>query len=122
MTPKKCVVCGLTAPEHGYPGVTAVADHTFSCPVKIPSIHTNGTSKEELMNLNLAAVDAVRKAMEALAAAAPHGRDFYIQDDQDHAGCAYKVAAAEHQVRATSLGAIFDELNVIVEGIYLTNG
>lgn len=48
-------------------------------PLLPPTIHLNGTSKDELLNQLEAVVSALEAALAALNAAAPNGRDYYPQ-------------------------------------------
>lgn len=48
-------------------------------PLLPPTIHLNGTSKDELLNQLEAVVSALDAALAAINAAAPNGRDFYPQ-------------------------------------------
>jgi hypothetical protein len=43
----------------------------------LPIIHSNGTSKEELVELRCECGRVLSHAMEALGAMAPNGRDYY---------------------------------------------
>ena len=47
--------------------------------MKYPTIHMNGTPLHALQEANQKACDAIREAVEALAQAAPNGRDYYPQ-------------------------------------------
>ena len=44
-----------------------------------PTIHSNGTSQEALFNQYCNANLAIEAALDAMIAAAPHGRDYYLQ-------------------------------------------
>jgi len=44
-----------------------------------PTIHLNGTSAEELLEQYRKVLEALREAHRAMAEAAPHGRDYYVQ-------------------------------------------
>lgn len=46
-----------------------------------PTVHLNGSSKEELVQLRLAAVDACRVLYEAMQKASPNDRDYYPQGE-----------------------------------------
>lgn len=74
-----------------------------------PTIHLNGTSREALHEGYIAAGQAVRQAILALAEAAPHERDYYPQGDD-----AYKRAMAEHNARAVKLGSVLEDLIVLI--------
>lgn len=81
--------------------------------MKIPTVHLNGTSKDELLKLQLDARSAVQEALRALARATPHGRDFYPQGMGETV-----LALAEHASRVQRLQSVADELHIIAEGIY----
>lgn len=78
--------------------------------VTLPSVHINGTPKQSLFDDNMTALEAIDAAMLAVQKAAPHGRDYYVQD-----GEAYKAALAEHTARITKLNSVRRELLQIVE-------
>jgi len=71
----------------------------------IPTIHLNGTSKEELCEQIRNAGSALHDAIEALSKAAPHGRDYYPQGDD-----AFRKAQEEHNSRLYRLAAVQAEL------------
>ena len=48
-------------------------------PLLTPTVHFNGTSKDELLTQLEAVVNALDAALAAMSAAAPNGRDFYPQ-------------------------------------------
>lgn len=79
----------------------------------IPTVHGNGTSRDALLETNKAARHAVRKAMDAIRAAAPNARDFYVQGP-----CAFTAASDEHSARIAALQVVYVELTQIVEGIF----
>jgi len=80
--------------------------------VMVPSIHLNGTSREDLVKQLLDANLALIKAIEAVRHAAPHGRDYYPQGPE-----AITKAMAEHKSRLRRLGEVRTELNQIAEAI-----
>ena len=80
--------------------------------MRTPTIHLNGTSKRELMAQHLKAGTALSAAVNALCAAAPNGRDYYVQGDT-----AVQEAQAEHESRIKALGAVFADLEKIIEAI-----
>ena len=79
----------------------------------IPTVHLNGTSREELVRQIERAYEHLDKAMDALAQAAPHGRDYYTQGMD-----AYQKAAAEHESRMARLHSVHKELEQIVEALF----
>jgi pantothenate synthetase len=83
----------------------------------MPTIHLNGTSREELIEQHVAAVAALNRALEAMARAAPHGRDYYPQG----AG-AIQQAIQEHNDRVARVSLVFAELTEIAEDLVLGEG
>lgn len=79
----------------------------------IPTIHLNGTSKKTLLEWYEAAYAALGKAADALAEAAPNGRDYYPQGPD-----AYSKAAAEHEARMRQIGKMRADIEEIVNDIY----
>ncbi len=77
-----------------------------------PAVHLNGTSRAELFAGYLAAGQAVREAMTALAGAAPNGRDYYVKS-----ATAFTEAAAEHRSRMARLQSVYDELEQLAEAV-----
>ena len=80
--------------------------------VAIPTIHLNGTKKENLLEGYLAQIHAIRGALDAIQNNPPNGRDFYPQGDG-----AILVALDEHRQRLVTLGLVKDELEKITEAI-----
>ncbi len=78
----------------------------------VPSVHMNGTSREELLRQVQAAGHAVWQARDALAKASPNARDYYPQG-----ALAYPVARAEHDRRARVLLEVEEELSRLAEAI-----
>lgn len=72
--------------------------------MQFPVLHINGTSKEDLSSKYYAAGTAVNAAINALAATAPHGRDYYPEPG------AYERAQVEHESRMKRLHDIYEEL------------
>lgn len=77
-----------------------------------PTVHLNGTSKEELQRQLRDAHEAIGKAIEAMAQAAPHGRDYYPQGSS-----VIYNAQAEHTSRVRRLESVREELFAIWENI-----
>lgn len=78
----------------------------------VPTIHSNGTSEESLLEQFGDARVAILKAQEALAKAAPNGRDYYPQGD-----AALRKAQDEHRARVDALTRVEQELYEIMEAI-----
>lgn len=80
--------------------------------MRTPTIHTNGTSQEELLEQNTRAAQAVQTALQALAEAAPNQRDYYPQGHE-----AWLEAAKAHQSRQARLMDVMNELRDLAEAI-----
>lgn len=78
----------------------------------VPTIHRNGTTRQELLRQQVAAMNAIDTALEAMGKASPHGRDFYPQSPS-----AFLTAAAEHQARVEALQGVRDQLMQLAEAI-----
>ena len=78
----------------------------------IPTVHMNGTSREALVEGLCEAVHALHEAGRKLAAAAPNGRDYYVQGS-----AATGVAMDQHEARMNKLREIITELETIAEAI-----
>jgi hypothetical protein len=76
----------------------------------VPTVHLNGTSREELCLQLEDACDAVRVAITKLRAAWPHGRDYYPQGPDAH-----DRALGEYNSRLKRLKDVENELIVIWE-------
>lgn len=76
--------------------------------LRIPTVHLNGTSKNQLLEQLCSAIDAVHAAGRALANAAPNGRDYYTQS-----GDAIREATQQHEERMTKLRSVADDLEQI---------
>lgn len=71
----------------------------------IPTVHLNGTSKQELMQQIRDAYDALFVALEKMRQMTPHGRDYYVQGPE-----AGQKAREEHEVRIKMLLCVVNEL------------
>jgi hypothetical protein len=74
----------------------------------VPSIHLNGTGRQELFRGYYNAVTALHAAVEAVQATAPHARDYYVQGSD-----AYTVANRQHLDRLRRIEAIRTEIQDI---------
>jgi hypothetical protein len=70
-----------------------------------PTIHLNGTSRDELVSQYVAALDALHNAMQALIKMAPNGRDYYPQGDD-----AFPQARREQIARLSKLDDLYKEI------------
>ena len=69
---------------------------TAEKPLTAPTIHINGTSPASLMEGYTKALHALTDAYVALAATAPHMRDYYVQPD---GGELFHIARDNHIAR-----------------------
>jgi hypothetical protein len=76
--------------------------------IMAPSVHINGTSKEELLNQVLDVLICLRAALEAMAKAAPHGRDYYVQTSH-----AIHHAISQHMYRCRTIHELVGEYQQI---------
>lgn len=78
----------------------------------VPSVHRNGTSREELLRQVQDAGQAVWQARDALAKTSPNARDYYPQGMS-----AFPAAVREHDRRAKALLEVQEELSQLAEAI-----
>jgi hypothetical protein len=76
-----------------------------SLPLVTPTIHLNGSGRNALVEKVCCSMDGVRKAIEALSDASPHGRDYYPQGND-----AYLKAELAWQQRLGLLRDLYKEL------------
>jgi hypothetical protein len=76
----------------------------------LPTIHRNGSSKDDLFDGYMTALAAMQAAIDAVIQTGPHGRDYYPQGDD-----ALRQAQAAHQDRLKRLHAVALELNTLAE-------
>jgi hypothetical protein len=69
-----------------------------------PSVHLNGTSRGSLIEQQHDVWEAANKLMVALSEAAPHGRDYYVQE-----GNPLTQAQEEHRARVRQVQTIMDD-------------
>lgn len=74
-----------------------------------PTVHNNGTSREELKLQLKNSYVAIRTAIKALQAGAPNGRDYYPQGPE-----AFSIAREEHVSRIARLEEVNDELHCLL--------
>lgn len=77
-----------------------------------PSVHMNGTSGEELFNQALNAARVLRLSLDAMAAAAPHARDYYIQGAD-----VFTNAQRDYVQRIGKIREVADDMMAIAENI-----
>lgn len=86
-------------------------------PLVPPAIHSNGTSKEELVELRIAVAEQAHHLLEAMKRAAPNGRDYY-----PHGEDTYGRARAAWADRQAMVEKLLDEvqrdaLKISMEGL-----
>jgi len=74
-------------------------------PLLPPSIHLNGTSKQEMVEGLVAVSDAAFALLEAMKRAAPNARDYYPQGPD-----AYGLARTAWNERALQIEKLRDEV------------
>lgn len=77
-----------------------------------PTVHLNGTSKDELVRQLLCAATALGEAQQALREAAPNARDYYPQGPD-----AFAQAQREHVKRCHTLLEVEQELMRLYDAI-----
>lgn len=75
-------------------------------PLVPPTIHMNGTSKDELLNQLVAVVSALDAALAAINAAAPNGRDYYPQGPE-----AFREAQAAFEERVLAVRRVHTDFS-----------
>jgi hypothetical protein len=81
--------------------------------LSIPTVHGNGTGGPQLIAQLRDARTAVKAALEALANARPHGRDYYTQGPD-----AFAKARDEHTAREAALQTVEKELMTVYYGVF----
>lgn len=74
-----------------------------------PTIHLNGTSRDELLTALENSHEALTSANDALRKTAPNGRDYYVQAE----GC-FNKAVDEHRNRMLRLTHVEAEIAAII--------
>jgi hypothetical protein len=77
-----------------------------------PTLHMNGTSKQQLLDDCCDMGHALNAAMEKMIENGPNGRDYYPQGDQ-----AFAQARKEHMDRIAKIHAVKAEIDQIAEHI-----
>ena len=76
----------------------------------LPTIHSNGTSAQALLDQARGVLDALRALRGAMADVAPNGRDYYPQGEE-----AARTACREHERRRQSVERIWLEYEALAE-------
>jgi hypothetical protein len=77
-----------------------------------PTVHMNGTGRQDLLDQYLTAANAVTAARHALHDTYPNGRDYYPQGPE-----AIQHAMNEHEARLERLAAVRAELLALAEAV-----
>lgn len=80
--------------------------------IAAPTVHMNGTSRQELLKQFLDARSALRTAYSSMCAAAPNGRDYYVQSRD-----AFTTAQEQHRDRLQRIEALITEYETLAEGV-----
>lgn len=80
----------------------------------VPTIHLNGTSREELFRQLSSVTEALDNVLDKMSNAVPHGRDYYPQGDDG-----YKKAIHEHIVRVNTVTALRNEYMALMEKAFV---
>lgn len=80
--------------------------------MQLPQININGTERSDLLEDYMAARRALQRAVEALSAASPHGRDY-----QTCPAGAFYVAQQEHADRLVKVRQVMAEIETLAEHI-----
>jgi GR25 family glycosyltransferase involved in LPS biosynthesis len=80
----------------------------------LPTVHSNGTSRNGLVSQLADASAAINEALTALSRTAPHMRDYYVKPD---AAAAFSKAVAEHNARMWALTEVRNQLHQIYDAI-----
>jgi hypothetical protein len=80
--------------------------------IKIPTVHMNGTSYQDLFDQAMDARSALKNALDLMRRMTPNGRDYYVQGDG-----ATEQARDEHSARIQSVASVVDEIEHVLMGI-----
>ncbi len=79
----------------------------------VPRAHLNGTGRPGLLNPLVEVMARGSAFIDALAAAAPHARDYYVIGD-----AAYPQARVEHEARLRRAKDLLAEIEAIAMAVY----
>ena len=85
---------------------------TINKEMALPTIHTGGTSRNQLLESYKESMTALRKAENVLQENGPNARDYYIQGAE-----AFPQAVRDHEERIQKLRSVREELQAIAESI-----
>lgn len=76
-----------------------------------PIVCLNGSGRDALIQEQLEAIDGIDHALEALADAAPHARDFQLKPEL------YSLARTQHEHRVEAISKVKAELLEILNSL-----
>jgi hypothetical protein len=79
----------------------------------VPTVHLNGSGRKNLETGYETVSRVLRKVLDALQDAAPHGRDYYVQGGFDP----FAVAQEQHRARLQRIQDVLQEIETIREAI-----
>ena len=79
----------------------------------LPHVHNNGTSRSELLEQFMNARRAIAAALEAVGAACPNDRDYYVSNDPQ----AGHKAREEHADRQRCLYKLIADYEILAEEV-----
>lgn len=82
--------------------------------MQLPQININGTQRSDLLELYFEARLALKNAIDALNAAAPHGRDYQTYPTGDQV---FYAAQREHVERILKVRQVLAEIETLAEHI-----
>ena len=77
--------------------------------LSIPTVHMNGTSKNELLDQLSSVYEALDNVLDVMRNASPNGRDYYTQEHGS-----FEKAVTEHRHRALKVYAVRDEVETLI--------
>lgn len=81
--------------------------------LEYPTIHLNGSCADTLYNDLKEAYQALETAIDKVRQTAPHGRDYYVKEDQD----SFKNARIQYENRMNVLNTIAEDLALIANKV-----
>lgn len=84
-------------------------------PKHIPTVHLNGTGERGLVKDRIAVLEALRNAEDALCAARPHMRDYYVGSGREGFDAATKRRQRQIARLAEVKKEITEEIHAIQE-------
>jgi hypothetical protein len=94
------------------PKSDAFADAVDRTARVVPQVNLNGTSREALVQQQVAVLDALAQAVMAMSLATPHGRDY-----QTMPAGSYEAAREQHADRSKRLWALNAEITELALAI-----